>query len=170
MIGIPERTEAASYYFTYIDRITEPDIVARIEAQHDETLALLRGISEEKSLHRYAPGKWSIREAWGHVNDAERIFLHRALWFARGFDAPLASFDQEIAVRGAHSDSIPWAAHVEEFRTIRLGTISFFRNLPAGAWMRGGTASGNPFTVRSIAFIIAGHVSHHEAILRERYL
>jgi len=170
MIGLPERTEAASYYFTYIDRVTEPNIVARLESQHDQILALLRGISEEKSLHRYAPGKWSIREAWGHVNDTERVFLHRALWFARGFETPLASFDQEIAVQGAQSDKIDWAAHVEEFRTIRLGTLTFFRNLPADAWMRSGIASDNRVTVRALAFIIAGHVAHHEAILRERYL
>jgi hypothetical protein len=33
-----------------------------------------------------------------------------------------------------------------------------------------GVASGNPFTVRAPAFIVAGHFAHHMAILRERYL
>jgi hypothetical protein len=36
--------------------------------------------------------------------------------------------------------------------------------------MRKGIASDNPFTVRALAFITAGHVAHHMAILRERYL
>lgn len=36
--------------------------------------------------------------------------------------------------------------------------------------MRSGTASGNPFTVRALAYTVAGHVAHHTAILRERYL
>ncbi len=36
---------------------------------------------------------------WGHVNDTERVFLMRALWFARKFDeSALPSFDQDIAV------------------------------------------------------------------------
>jgi len=170
MIGIPQRTEAAAYYFTYINRIKDPDIVSVLESQAEETLAFLAGISQEKSLYRYAPDKWSIRQAWNHVNDAERVFAGRALWFARGFDSPLPSFDQEIAVAAAHADAIPWARHIYEFSRIRMSTVAFFRNLPAEAWNRTGTASGNPFTVRALAYVAAGHVSHHAAILRERYL
>src|SRR5262249_36923056 len=113
--------------------------------------------------------KWSIRELWNHVNDAERVFVYRALWFARGFKSALPSFEQEVAVPAAQADSVPWASHVEEFRQIRLATIGFFRNLPEEAWMRSGTASDMPFTVRACAYIIAGHVSHHAAVLREKY-
>src|SRR5215475_2590136 len=120
LIGIPERTEASEYYFNYIDRITSGDILSVLESQLEETTGVLRGISEEKSLYRYAPDKWSIREAWNHVNDAERVFVSRALWFARGFDSPLPSFEQDIAVRAAQSDSVPWAEHVHEFLQIRL--------------------------------------------------
>ena len=121
-------------------------------------------------MHRYAPDKWSIRDVVGHLNDTERLFVMRAFWFARGFDTPLPSYDQEIAAAGAQADRIPWAAHVEEFRLVRLSTVALFRNLPEEAWMRTGVASGNPFTVRALAYIIAGHVSHHAAIVKERYL
>ncbi len=170
MIGTPERTEAAEYYFNYIDRIASGDIVSVLERQLDETTTFLRGISEEKSLYRYAPDKWSILQSWNHVNDAERVFVSRALWFARGFDTPLPSFEQDIAVRTGGADGISWSRHVDEFRQIRLATTAFFQNLPPEAWKRGGTASGNPFTVRAIAYIVAGHTAHHVAILRERYL
>jgi hypothetical protein len=170
MIGVPERSEAAEYYFKYIDRIKNSDIISVLEGQAAETVTFLRGISEAKSLHRYAPEKWSIRQLWGHVSDAERVFVSRALWFARGFDSPLPSFEQEIAVQAAQSDSVPWAEHVHEFLQIRLATIAFFRNLPAEAWKRTGSASGFQFTVRAMAYIVAGHTSHHAAILRERYL
>jgi hypothetical protein len=170
MIGIPERTEAAEYYYKYIDRVTSEDVLSFLEGQLDETTAFLRCISEEKSLYRYAPDKWSIRESWSHVNDAERVFTSRALWFARGLDSPLPSFDQEIAVRGACADTISWARHIDEFRLIRMATVSLFQNLPLEAWKRTGMASGYPFTVRSLAYIVAGHTAHHIAILRERYL
>lgn len=169
MIGLPESTEAASYYFTYIQRITNPDIVCELELRLEPSLALFSRISEEKSLHRYAPEKWSIREALSHVTDTERVFAYRALWFARGFNDALASFDQNIAVAGAQADRLPWSAHVEEFRRVRLATISLYRNLPDDAWMRSGLASGNPVTVRALAFIIAGHLAHHIAIFREKY-
>jgi hypothetical protein len=170
MIGRPAPNEAAPYYFGYINRVSGDDILRTLQSQLDETLPFLRGITEEKSLYRYAPEKWSIRQMWGHVNDTERVFLMRALWFARKFETALPSFDQEIAVANANSDEVPWARHVEEFREIRLATISFFRNLPEEAWTRTGTASGNPFSVRACAFIVAGHVTHHAGVLHEKYL
>jgi hypothetical protein len=170
MIGRPEPSEAASYYSTYIDRIAGDNIVGAIETQLEETLSFLAGVSEDQSLHRYAPEKWSIRELLSHVNDTERVFLFRALWFARGFQDPLPSFDQNIGVEGAGADQVSWARHLEEFRSIRLSTLNFFRNLPPEGWMRSGIASDNPFTVRALAYIIAGHVAHHTAIIRERYL
>jgi len=168
--GPPEPSEAAPYYFRYIDRIAGGDIVGFLQTQLNEMSALLARISEEKSLHRYAPEKWSIRQVVNHVNDTERVFVSRAFWFARGFDSPLPSYDQDISAAAARADEFSWANHVEEFRGVRLATLAFFRNLPAGAWMRGGVASGNPFSVRALAYITAGHASHHTAILRERYL
>jgi hypothetical protein len=170
MSGRPQPNEAASYYSTYIDRVASDDIVDVLATQLDETLAFLSEISEERSLHRYAPDKWSMRELLGHVNDTERVFIFRALWFARGFQDPLPSYDQEIAVAAAESDKVSWANHVAEFRAIRSATLAFFRSLPAEAWLRSGIASNNSVTVRAIAYIVAGHLSHHLAILRERYL
>jgi DinB family protein len=166
----PGTDEAAAYYFNYINQVPGEDIVGYLAAQLDETMPFFSGISEERSLHRYAPEKWSIRQVLNHVNDGERLFVYRAFWFARGFDSPLPSFDQEVSVRAARADEVPWAEHVEEFRGLRLATLSFFRNLPAEAWDRKGIASDYPFTVRALAFIIGGHVAHHAAILRERYL
>lgn len=173
----PQLNEAASYYHGYINRVNEDDVVSVLERQLDETVAFLSDISEEQSLHRYAPDKWSMRELLSHVNDSERVFVFRALWFARGFTEPLPSYDQEVGVAGARADEFDWANHVEEFRANRLATIAFFRNLPAEnledgqeLWNRTGIASGNTFTVRSLAYIIAGHLDHHIAILKERYL
>ena len=59
---------------------------------------------------------------------------------------------------------------VEEFRSVRAATLTFFRNLPSRAWTRRGVASGNPVTVRALAYITAGHVEHHMRTLKERYL
>lgn len=135
--GLPERSEAAPYYFGYIDRIKGEDVVGVLEQQLRDTLPRLGAVSEEQSLFRYEPGKWSIRELLGHVSDAEQV---------------------------------PWSRHVDEFRVIREATVAFFRNLPDEGWKRSGTASGNVFTTRALAYIIAGHLEHHLAVLRERYL
>lgn len=167
---IPDQTEAAPYYFTYIDQVPEGDINEVLEEQLSETLSFLQGLSEERSLHRYAPDKWSIRQVLNHVSDSERLFVSRALWFARGFETPLPSFDQDVAAASAAADERSWSHHVEEFRAVREATLTFFQGLPADAWARRGIASDSPFTVRALAFIVAGHLVHHLRILRERYL
>ena len=165
----PQRAEAAPYYFTYIDQVAGDDVRAVIARQLDEATALFAAISEEGSRHRYAPDKWSIRQVLNHITDTERAFAFRALWFARGFAPPLPSYEQDVAAAGAEADAVSWAAHVEEFRRVRLATIPLFANMPAAAWSRSGVASDNIFTVRAMAYIIAGHVEHHLRILRERY-
>jgi hypothetical protein len=170
MIGRPHDDEAAPYYFTYINKAAGDDPVSLIEGQLETHLALFSSISEEKSQHRYAPGKWSIRQLLSHVSDTERAFAFRALWFGRGFQDPLGSYDQEVAVAGAEPDRIPWSAHVEEFRRVRLSTISLFGNMPPAGWTRSGVASGHRVTVRALAFIIAGHLVHHAGVLQQKYL
>jgi hypothetical protein len=167
---LPDRTEAAEYYFTYINQVPAGDICEILARQAGDTLTLLRGISEERSLYRYAPDKWSVRQLLSHVNDTERVFVFRALWFARGFDTPLPSFDQDMAIWGAGADERAWSSHLDEFGAVRSATSSFFESLADDAWGRRGVASGNPFTVRALAYVTAGHVAHHMRVLRERYL
>jgi len=169
-IAAPDSTEAAEYYFTYINQVPTGDIVQTLEEQASRTVDLLRGISEERSLHRYAPDKWSIRQVLSHINDTERVFVFRAFWFARGYDTPLPGFDQNVAIASADPDARSWSSHIDEFRAVRAATLPFFQNLSADAWSRRGIASDNPFTVRALAYISAGHVAHHLRILRERYL
>jgi len=169
-IGVPDRSEAAPYYFKYIDRVSSGDILGRLEGQLEEVVGFLSGISEQKSLERYAPEKWSIRQVASHVTDTERVFIFRAFWFARGFQSPLPSYDEKPCAEEARADQVSWSRHIEDFRTVRMSALIFFRNLPSDAWMRRGIASDNPFTVRALAYVIAGHVDHHMAVLREKYL
>ena len=169
MPGRPAATEAAPYYFTYIDQVSGDDAALAIERQLEPALAAFSAISEDQSLARYAPDKWSIRQVLCHLNDAERVFAFRAFWFARGFSHPLPSFDQNDAASLRDADGIAWQTHVEEFRRIRLASIALFAHLPPEAWLRTGVASDRAFSVRALAFILAGHVEHHLRLLREQY-
>jgi hypothetical protein len=170
VISAPDRAETAEYYHRYIDQVPAGDIREVLERQLEETASMLEAISDEQSGHRYAPGKWSIREVVAHINDTERLFTFRAFWFARALGEPLPSFDQDIASAHAGADARSWRSHIGEFRAVRAATNALFRGLPTDAWTRQGVASGNPFTVRALAYIAAGHVAHHVRILREQYL
>jgi hypothetical protein len=170
MTGIPQRDEAAPYYFRYIDLINDGDILQVLRSQMEEALSLFSGISEEKSLHRYQPEKWSLRQLLSHINDAERVFSYRALTFARGDAGPLPGFDQEPWVSAANAEAHSWASHVEDFQAVRLSTVTMLRNFPAEAWAKRGVASDSSISVRALAFIMAGHVAHHLAVMKEKYL
>ena len=166
----PDQSEAAAYYFTYIDQVAGDDIRDILTAQTAATIAVLGAISEQKSRHRYAPDKWSIRQVVNHINDCERLFVFRAFWFARGFESPLPSFDQNVAVAAADADTRPLHSHIAEFVSIRSATRTLFDGLSDTAWSRRGSASNNPFTVRALAYLTAGHVAHHMRILQDQYL
>ena len=170
MTARPARDEAAPYYFTYIDKVPDGDVRDVMRAQAADLVTFTRGISETVSGHRYAADKWSIREVLAHINDCERLFVMRAFWFARGFDSPLPSFDQNVAMTTAGAHQRTWQSHVDEFEAQRAATLAFFDALPAEAWDRRGIASDNLFTVRALAYMVPGHVVHHLAIVRERYL
>ncbi len=165
----PRTDEAAPYYFRYIDRAAGDDVLATLAAQLENPLVDWRAISESQSRVRPAPAAWSARQVLNHLSDTERIFAARALWFARGFESPLPSFEADACVLHAAADAVEWSAHLEEFEAVRRGTLALFRNLPDDAWNRRGVASDLPFSVRALAFIVAGHTEHHAALLRQRY-
>ncbi|MEO8219008.1 MAG: DinB family protein [Acidobacteriota bacterium] len=169
-VGRPDRSEAAPYFFGYIDRVHGDRPLATLKEQMPATLAFLSHISEDRSLHRYAEGKWNVKQVLNHISDCERLFTFRAFWFARGFTDALPAFDQDVAASHAPGSELSWSDLVEDFRTVRMSTLSLFENLLAEAWMRKGEASGFPFTVRAVAFINAGHLAHHTAVISERYL
>jgi hypothetical protein len=94
----PADHEYAPFYAGYIARVPDGDIVTLLERQMAESSAFLAGLSEAQGDHRYAPGKWSIKEVIGHLADGERVFAYRALRFARGDQTSLASFDENTRV------------------------------------------------------------------------
>jgi uncharacterized damage-inducible protein DinB len=169
-IARPDASEHAPYYAKYIEKVPAGDLLAILERQRQDVAALVKSIPEAKGGHRYAPGKWSIKEVMGHVIDTERIFSYRAMRIARGDQTPLPGFEQNPYVTAGKFDARPLAESAAEFDAVRRATQALFASLDAEALARRGTASGNPVTTRAIAYIVAGHVQHHMDILTERYL
>ncbi len=168
-IARPASTEYAPFYGGYVNEVPEGDLLAHLERQGRETAALLRRITEAKSQHRYAPGKWTIREVVGHMIDAERVFAYRALSFARGEGAALPSFDENEWAATSNAGGRTLKELVDEFAVVRAATLALFHGFSDKEFARSGVASNNHITVRAIAYIVAGHEHHHVNILRERY-
>jgi hypothetical protein len=165
----PLPADYAPYFETYVSKVPETRVLPVLAGQGEELRRALATVGEDQAGFRYAAGKWSIREVVGHLADTERLMAYRALCFARGEQQGLPGFDEDAYVAQAGFDAVPLAELVEEFQVVRGGSLLFFRHLGAEAWRRGGTANKKVLTVRSLAYIMAGHVRHHLGTLRERY-
>ncbi|HEX3152285.1 MAG TPA: DinB family protein [Gemmataceae bacterium] len=164
----PQPEEYAPFFANYISLVPEDDVMPVLSAQLEETLRLFRTISESESLVLHSPYTWTIKQVVGHLTDGERIFGYRALRFARGDSTPLPGFEENDYVRAGEFNRVPFTDLIEAFETVRRSQLFFFRQLPAEAWSRGGLANNGPVTVRASAYIMAGHVRHHTAIVRRR--
>lgn len=166
----PPASEYAPYQSGYVAAVPDGDIFEILARQGTDFPRLLQSVGEARGNHRYAPDKWTIKEMIGHVNDTERVFAYRALRFARGDETPLASFEQDLYVPNGNFNARTLSSLADEFAHLRAGTLDLYSYLDANALARRGTASGFVVSVRAMAFVIAGHVAHHERVLREKYL
>jgi hypothetical protein len=165
----PAAGEFIPYYGKYIDLVAAGHLADILNAQRDATRSLLAPLDDARALHRYAPGKWSVKEVIGHLADAERVFAYRALRFARADATPLAGFDENAFVPAGGFDRRPLRSMIEEFAAVRGATVAMIGSFDEAAWMRQGTANGAGISVRALGAIIAGHELHHVGLLRARY-
>ena len=162
--------EFLPYYARYVALVPEGNVLDALEAQLADTVALVDRVGEARAGHRYAPGKWSVRELLGHVVDTERVFAYRALCAARGETAQLPGFDENAWVAGADFDARTLGSLMGELTAVRRATLALFRNMDEAALARRVVANGAPLSARAVAWIVAGHERHHQALLRDRYL
>lgn len=169
-IARPDTSEYAPFYEGYVSQVPEGDVLELLERQLGDTIHLLGQVSEARADHRYAEGKWSIKEVAGHLVDTERVFAYRLLTFARGDAGPLPGFDENTFVANGAFATRTLRDLVGEFVHVRRATLHMLRGLDDAAWAREGVANGNRITVRALPFVMAGHERHHVRLLRERYL
>lgn len=165
----PEAGEYGAFYAGYVSKVPEEDVLPVLVAQVEGIRQLAAAVPPEREGHRYGPGKWSVREVFGHLADSERVFGYRALCIARGDRTPLPGFDQDEYMADARFDRTPLTDLADELATLRRANLPIFRRLSTEEWSRRGIADGVPVTVRALAYILAGHLRHHATILDERY-
>ena len=168
-ITFPEVNEYADFHRDYMAAIAgEPDALPVLERQRAVIEALGR-LSPQQAGHRYADGKWSVREIIGHLSDAERILSYRLLCIARGDPTPLPGFDEEAYGAQTNADRRTLGDLVGELAAVRISTLALVRGLDDSFLTRQGTVKNWTLSVRALAFVIAGHFEHHMRILRDRY-
>lgn len=166
----PETNEFFEYYNTYVSLVPGDEAMSVLDAQPAELRAIFSSIPEEKGSYAYATGKWTIKEVLSHLIDGERIFAYRILRISRGDETPIEGFEQDGYIENSNANNRTFADLLEEFDLQRRSNMLMLRNISDEDSQRMGTASDKPVSVRALAYIAAGHVTHHVNILKERYL
>lgn len=164
----PEPSEYAPFYSGYVSLVQETDILKVLVDQSLEVGAFWRSIPEELATVVHEPYRWKVRQVMEHLVDGERIFGYRLLRILRGDKTPLPGFDQHQYADACEEFPRKIATIAESFVALRLANVLQLENLPETALARTGTASGSLVSVRALAFILAGHVRHHQAVLCKR--
>jgi hypothetical protein len=166
----PAPDEYAPFYTDYIMRAQALDILVALPRQIDELHSALGRLTDEQSRFRFGPKEWSIKEVLGHLIDGERVFSYRLFRISRNDQTPLAGFEQEDYVREAGFDEVPLLDLLQEFEFLRRANLLAIKNMSEKAVLRRGTASGATVSARALIYMLVGHVEHHLACLREKYL
>jgi len=165
----PPDDEFDPFYAGYVACVSETDVLGVLAAQTDVLRAVAGTVPPDQELRRYAPDKWSLREVFGHLTDAEWVFGYRALCISRQDATPLPGFDEQAYVARSSFLDRSLADHVHLFGTLRAANLLLLRQLDAPRWRQTGNANGSRVSVRALAYIMAGHVRHHLTILDQRY-
>lgn len=168
MILKPRDDEYAPFYAGYVGKVQAGGPLAMLDDQI-AVFGALRALTEEQGNHRYAEGKWAVKEVLGHMADTERVFAYRLLRIARNDQTPLAGFDEN-----AWAVNAPYAHRVirdiaDEMTAVRRATLALMWSLDTAAISRQGLANNKSITARAIVWIIPGHAQHHLDILKDRY-
>ena len=168
-ITTPATDEYADFHKGYIAAVAnEPDGLAVLERQLS-AIEKLATLSSQQATHRYAEGKWSVKEMAGHLSDAERVLSYRLMRIARGDKTPLPGFDENAIAAASNAGRRELRDLVNELSAVRKSTLALVRSLDQAALAQRGTVNNWSLTARGLVFIIAGHFAHHVNVLRERY-
>ena len=165
----PTTNDYASFYHNYVMQVQEDDLQTAFQNNSSVVDASLNSIPESKADYAYAEGKWTVKQLLQHMIDAERIFAHRALWFARKSPAPLSGFDENAYADIADVSKRSLQSLIDEMKAVRKSTEFLFGSFSEDELNTAGTANNNPITVKALGFVTLGHFLHHKHILEERY-
>ena len=132
--GRPSPDEYAPYAGADIAAVRGEDAVDALIDLANLSPALFQSLASlAERGSSYAPGKWTVKQLLGHLIDDERIFGYRLLCVARGEEAELPGFDENRYAALAEFETRSLESLVEEYRAVRMSTLSLLTHLPSAA-------------------------------------
>src|SRR5258708_1555448 len=122
MIPRPQPNEYPAFAENYVASVPGTDVLELLAKTKEVTYNLFSQMSEEKAMHAYAEGKWTLKQVLGHMMDTERTFAYRALCFSRN-NIELPGFDQDIYVDNTDFNGRTIQSLADEYKVTRESTL-----------------------------------------------
>lgn len=167
-LHVPEPDESFEFYHNYIRHVPPGNILELAQRQIEDLRSVFRRVSASEETKLHPPYTWTLKQVVGHLIDAERIFADRLHRFAAGDLQPIPGMDQNDYVNNYDYEKPSLAMLVDELVLCRQANVLLLQRLKPTAWDQRGVASGNPVTVRALAYILVGHIEYHLKIVRQR--
>ena len=166
----PDLELIPTFYRPYVQALEDKNLMILLDESLQRMEGILSKVKEENGDFFYDDGKWTIKQVLQHLIDTERVFIYRAMRFARGDKTDLPGFDQDEYVVNCEAEKRTISELWQEFSHLRQSTIDFYSSLSFDQLNQVGTANKFEFSVNAIGYITVGHLVHHLNILEERYL
>jgi hypothetical protein len=140
------------------------ELIARYLRGADELKAKLATVPAEAMDFRPAPGKWTIKQIVGHLNDTETHLTLRSRYAVAEPGFRVTLFDHNGWVDHLQTDLVSVELNVELFSILRKWEAAWLSSLGDAAWFASiEHPERGTMTVRQIVEMLAGHVDAHLA-------
>lgn len=150
-----------------IRRVTGECAIEVLQGQLYWLCELAGSISTEQVDRVHAPYQWTIRQVFEHCANAERMYGYRIMCLADGSEPILPAWDENRSADSRFGLG-NFSCLVSEWGDLRKSNLGLLRRLSPRAWDCQGTAAGYRSSVRTIAWLAAGHLLHHLEIVEKR--
>ena len=164
----PGRHECFGYHLDYVAKVPDGNILNTLTQQLLDVPRFIASLPQASLEVIHAPYEWRIHTVIEHCCDAERVMGYRALRFATGDQTNLPGWDENHFAKCGYGVCIDKQALAEEFRSLRQANLCLLNRLSPESFDHIGSANGMQISVRTLAWLMAGHWLHHQQILQSR--
>lgn len=157
------------YFDKYISYVQDVELFEAFKQSETELAHLPLAEFNQIGAAVYAEGKWTIKDIFQHLLDAERILAYRALRIGRNDKTRLSGFDEALLAANVSTQKRSLESIIAELELVRKVTMLLFASFDDEALQRFTKVSGNQMSALAYGFTILGHQKYHLKIIEEKY-
>lgn len=158
------------YFDKYIDCVEDVEISEAFRQSQMEldnlNLEKLKQIGDAV----YAQDKWTIKDIFQHLIDAEHILSYRALRIGRNDKTPYSGFDEAFLAANVSTKNRNLESIVDELKIVRSATALLFESFTDEAIQRFTFSNDKQMSALAFGFTIVGHQKYHLKFIEKEYL